>query len=133
MQCKPICDLHQFVNLIQIVINWIMMNQLEIILLFRKIIAEKMSWLIVLLQLIKVSLMSWILNWNSLIFRSLLYIIFFLDLILLFYGLYINNNGVENGEKTIGISVLIFCFLFMPLFLYYRYRNKKLDDYIYKD
>ena len=45
--------------------------------------------------------MSWILNWNSLIFRSILYIIFFLDLILLFYGLYINNNGAENGEKTI--------------------------------
>ena len=44
-----------------------------------------------------------------------------------------NLSDIIFGEKLIGISVLVFCFLFMPLFLYYRYRNKKLDDYLYKD
>jgi len=50
---------------------------------------------------------------------------------ILFYGLYIKSSDIIFGEKLIGISVLAFCFLFMPLFLYYRYRNKKLDDYLY--
>ena len=54
-------------------------------------------------------------------------------MIILFYGLYIKSSNIIFGEKLIGISVLVFCFLFMPIFLYYRYRNKKLDDYLYKD
>ncbi len=65
--------------------------------------------------------------------RISLYLIFICDMAILFYGLYIKSSDIIFGEKLIGISVLVFCFLFMPLFLYYRYRNKKLDDYLYKD
>lgn len=48
------------------------------------------------------------------------------------YGFYIKNNGDFNGEIIIGICVLIIAFVFMPLFIFYRYKNKNIKDFTFK-
>jgi len=40
------------------------------------------------------------------------------------------SKSLPQGEKIIGISVLLFTFVLLPLFLYYRFRNKNLKDYM---
>jgi hypothetical protein len=44
-------------------------------------------------------------------------------------GYYINYNNDGGGEKFIGIGVLIFAFVLMPLFIYHRYNGKDLSRY----
>ena len=60
-------------------------------------------------------------------------IILIIDIALLFFGLYQRNTNIELGDKFVGSSVLIFCFVLLPVFLYYRYSKRDLEDYIYKD
>jgi hypothetical protein len=45
-------------------------------------------------------------------------------------GFYINIGG-DNllGNKVIGFTVLAATFVFMPLFLVYRWKGKRLEDY----
>jgi uncharacterized membrane protein len=49
------------------------------------------------------------------------------------YGYYINEENLGEGEKFIGIGVLLFAFILMPLFVYHRYKNKDLRNYSFKD
>jgi hypothetical protein len=49
------------------------------------------------------------------------------------YGYYINGENLGEGEKFIGIGVLLFAFILMPLFVYHRYKNKDLRNYSFKD
>lgn len=49
------------------------------------------------------------------------------------YGYYVNIEKLAEGEKFIGIGVLIFAFILMPLFIYHRYKNKDLRNYSFKD
>ena len=51
---------------------------------------------------------------------------------MLAYGFYIKSNGDTNGEIIVGISVLIVAFVLMPLFIYHRYKNKKMSDFTFK-
>lgn len=44
-------------------------------------------------------------------------------------GFYLKNSGNNNGEIVIGISVLTMAFVFMPTFIYYRYKDKKLNNF----
>lgn len=45
-------------------------------------------------------------------------------------GFIIKYYGEEQtGEIIIGISVLASSFILMPLFLYHRWKGKKLEDY----
>ncbi|MDO5607173.1 MAG: hypothetical protein Q4G08_01835 [Capnocytophaga sp.] len=61
------------------------------------------------------------------------YIIWFVFLAILaglgtgFY--YKNEIDVLTGNRIIGICVLGIAFVFFPLFIYYRYRNKSLKDF----
>ncbi|MFK5959450.1 MAG: hypothetical protein QM495_11360 [Lutibacter sp.] len=50
---------------------------------------------------------------------------------MLTYGFYIKSNGDLNGEIIVGLSVLIIAFVFMPLFIYHRYKNKKMSDFTF--
>ena len=43
-----------------------------------------------------------------------------------FYFLFIEN---PIGNKIVGVAVLTMAFVFFPLFLYYRFKNKNMDDY----
>jgi hypothetical protein len=49
------------------------------------------------------------------------------------YGYYINYEELGEGEKFIGIGIMIFAFILMPLFIYHRYKNKDLRNYSFKD
>jgi high-affinity Fe2+/Pb2+ permease len=50
---------------------------------------------------------------------------------MLVYGFFIKNSGDINGEKIIGIGVLAIAFVFMPLFIYHRYKNKNIKDFTF--
>jgi len=56
-----------------------------------------------------------------------------LSLGLIGFGYYTNYENSGEGEKFIGIGVLIFAFLLMPLFIYHRYKDKDLKNYSIKD
>ncbi len=60
-------------------------------------------------------------------------LILFLALGLIGYGFYLNSSVVGTGEKVIGIGVLVFAFILMPMFIYHRYKNKDLRNYSFKD
>ena len=60
-------------------------------------------------------------------------LILFLALGLIVYGYYLNSAATGAGEKFIGIGVLVFAFILMPLFIYHRYKNKDLRKYSLKD
>lgn len=54
-----------------------------------------------------------------------------LAIILLDFGIgfYLLNHEHPKGNIIVGIGVLAFAFVLMPLFLYQRYKGKKLKDY----
>jgi hypothetical protein len=62
------------------------------------------------------------------VFRLLLLIIFGL----IAFGYYHKNSGSDEGDRWIGIGILILALVLMPLFIYHRYKNKNLNDYMYK-
>lgn len=39
------------------------------------------------------------------------------------------NDQILTGDRIIGIAVLASAFILMPIFLYVRWRGKKLKDY----
>ena len=61
------------------------------------------------------------------------YILIILIIALLGVGIFAYNYefAEENfDQKVIGICVLAFSFIWMPLFIYHRYKNKKKEDFI---
>ncbi|MFD1292811.1 hypothetical protein ACFQ5N_03090 [Lutibacter holmesii] len=60
-------------------------------------------------------------------------LIFLLVIIIgtLTYGFYIKETANGEGEIIIGICVLAIAFIFMPLFIYYRYKDKNLKDFTF--
>jgi hypothetical protein len=40
------------------------------------------------------------------------------------------EENPEMGDKIIGLSVLFSTFIFMPLFLYHRWKGKDIKDYV---
>ena len=47
-------------------------------------------------------------------------------------GYYFKNTNNPKGEVFIGIGIMSIVFILMPLFLYSRYRDKKMTSFIYK-
>lgn len=39
------------------------------------------------------------------------------------------NDDILLGDKIIGVAVLASAFILMPIFLYVRWKGKKLEDY----
>lgn len=48
-------------------------------------------------------------------------------------GAYLVNTEHEKAQVVMGLGVLYLSFLFMPLFIYYRYRDGKYKKYIIND
>jgi hypothetical protein len=48
-------------------------------------------------------------------------------------GIYLSNTRHEKAEIVMGLGVFYFSFLFMPFFIYYRYRDGKYKKYILND
>lgn len=66
--------------------------------------------------------------------RIFLNILFWGLIISLFYGLYLKENEPSNiSEILIGFSVFTLSFLYLPLFLYHRYKGKDLSKYTFND
>ncbi|MFD1314860.1 hypothetical protein [Namhaeicola litoreus] len=61
--------------------------------------------------------------------KYLLRIILFIVILLIAGGTIMNFINSGQGEIYIGIGVLIFAFILMPLFIYHRYKGKDLSKY----
>jgi len=63
--------------------------------------------------------------------RTLIIIIFFAAFALLFYGFYYKTAVDEAaGHKLIGLAVVLGFFILMPLFIYHRWKDRKVKDYM---
>ncbi|WP_299211425.1 hypothetical protein [uncultured Dokdonia sp.] len=65
--------------------------------------------------------------------RRLFIIILFFALIALFaFGFYYKSqeDGFILGNKMIGLSIVGGFFILMPLFIYHRWKNKNVHDYM---
>lgn len=63
--------------------------------------------------------------------KKIVYIVFFIILGTISYGYYIKSDTPQDGEKIIGIGVLLFAFVLMPLFIYLRYRGRDLSHFTF--
>jgi uncharacterized membrane protein len=61
--------------------------------------------------------------------KKILILSFSISVALIGYGYFQKNNEL-NGEKWIGMGVLLLSFVVMPLFIYHRYKNKSVKDYL---
>jgi len=62
--------------------------------------------------------------------KNFLIILFFLVVIALGLGFYIKNNDEATGNLIIGISLMVGFFILMPAFIYHRWKDKKVQDYM---
>jgi len=45
-------------------------------------------------------------------------------------GFYIKSENVATGQLIIGISIVVGFFILMPLFIYHRWKDKNVKDYM---
>lgn len=60
-------------------------------------------------------------------------ILFIVFLVWMITGGYLINTAHEKAQIVMGLGVLFFSFVFMPLFIYYRYKDGKYKKYILND
>ena len=58
---------------------------------------------------------------------------FIVFVIWLITGAYLVNTEHEKAQIVMGLGVLYLSFIFMPLFIYYRYKDGKYKKYIIND
>lgn len=62
--------------------------------------------------------------------KYLLYIIFILILGSVGFGFYLQSQGSLHADRFIGGGIAGLFFLWMPLFIYHRWRNRSIQDYM---
>jgi hypothetical protein len=62
--------------------------------------------------------------------RYLLYIVFILILSSVGLGFYLQSQGALHADRFIGGGIAGLFFLWMPLFIYHRWRNRSIQDYM---
>ena len=66
--------------------------------------------------------------------RNFLWLLFISILISLASGIYFKNSvDAVIGERIIGFTVITGAFIYLPLFLYHRWKDKRLEDYTLSD
>jgi len=65
--------------------------------------------------------------------NKIILISFITSIIGIFIGYYFKLENEMLGNRIIGISVILFVILFMPLFIYNSWKGKKLSDYTFSD
>jgi hypothetical protein len=60
-------------------------------------------------------------------------IMFVIFLVWMAIGIYLVDAEHEKAQIVMGLGVFYFSFLFMPLFIYYRYKDGKYKKYIIND
>jgi len=67
------------------------------------------------------------------IMKYILYIIFILVIISGVYGAYLNSQKDILAPKFIGAAVAGFFFVWMPLFIFHRFKGKDIKKYMITD
>lgn len=49
------------------------------------------------------------------------------------YGYLLKNAENTEGDKWIGLGVLLLSLVLMPLFIFHRYRKKNIKDFVLKN
>ncbi|NHN27179.1 hypothetical protein FIA58_015965 [Flavobacterium jejuense] len=49
------------------------------------------------------------------------------------YGYLLKNSENAEGDKWIGLGVLLLSLVLMPLFIFHRYRKKNIKDFVLKN
>lgn len=63
--------------------------------------------------------------------KYLIRILFLAVIFLVSYGYYQKNSGDHlTGDKWVGLGILAASFILMPLFIYHRWKGKKVKDYM---
>ena len=63
--------------------------------------------------------------------KYILKILFIGVIALVSIGYYFKNTGDHiTGDKLVGIGILTASFVLMPIFIYHRWKNKKVKDYM---
>ncbi|MCB0456650.1 MAG: hypothetical protein R2776_01405 [Flavobacteriaceae bacterium] len=62
--------------------------------------------------------------------KYFLVIVFILIIITLCVGFYLKPENFETGNLLIGLSVSGLFLVLMPLFIYHRWKNKNVKDYM---
>ena len=63
--------------------------------------------------------------------KYIIRLLFTAVIILVAVGYYIKNSGDHpTGDKWVGIGILLASFILMPLFIYHRWKNKNVRDYM---
>lgn len=65
--------------------------------------------------------------------KILLKILFVVFIIWMLVGAYLVNTDHEKAQVVMGLGVFFLAFIFMPLFIYYRYKDGKYKKYILND
>ena len=61
--------------------------------------------------------------------KKIIFLLFICLIISISIGFYFKAQNEDLGNKIIGFSILVLVFVFMPLFIYNGWRDKKLSDY----
>ena len=62
--------------------------------------------------------------------RILLYILFVAAIVLAGYGFYIGQEDLATSQLFIGLGVTTLFFVWMPTFVYYRWKGKDVKQYM---
>ncbi|WP_416445407.1 hypothetical protein ACH3O9_06340 [Leeuwenhoekiella sp. A16] len=63
--------------------------------------------------------------------RTAIIVLFFLLVITMGVGFYLREiDEIVAGDRCIGLSILAAVFILMPMFLYHRWKNRKVHDYM---
>ncbi|HET8803011.1 MAG TPA: hypothetical protein VFM72_00425 [Aequorivita sp.] len=62
--------------------------------------------------------------------KYFLTILFILVIIALGIGFYIKPEDEETGNLIIGLTLMAGFFVLMPLFIYHRWKNRSVKDYM---
>ena len=65
--------------------------------------------------------------------KLLLKILFVVFIIWMLVGAFLVNTNHEKAQVVMGLGVFFLAFVFMPLFIYYRYKDGKYKKYILND
>ena len=62
--------------------------------------------------------------------KYLIILLFFVSLIGGSIGFYIKPEDSATGDLLIGLSIVLGFFVVMPLFIYHRWKNRSVKDYM---
>jgi uncharacterized protein YneF (UPF0154 family) len=62
--------------------------------------------------------------------KHLIKFLLFISFIGLCSGFYIKDENTVSGDYLIGLSLMLLMFIIMPLFIYNRWKNKDIKDYM---